>query len=197
MSYYNNINGVEINPTKLNSLTDLESIDPKTSQKLKCIEESNEMIIDDDNITNNISESTKNTKNNNIKDSIPLMENDNEEGLKFFSKRILCELIKSEVEECEIKEITEIANSLNPVLDIIINKNKAKISIMKNFITYFIEVDSELVKTFPEHANLKDEIIFRFIILAKNIYNFSFEVYFSLYDLYNVSCLVNKQILLD
>ena len=120
-----------------------------------------------------------------------IYEKENKNGgiddFKFIKKRILCELIKTESEECEKKEITEIANSLNPVLDIIINRNHAKVSHLQNFITYFVELHSDLVKTFPEYKDLKEDSTFRFIITAKNIYNFAFEVYFTLYDLYNVN----------
>jgi len=148
----------------------------------------NEMLIDDNISLNQVSENTKNS----YKDSNSVFDetdNTNDE-FKLFSKRILCELIKSESDECEIKEITDIANKLNPLLDIILNKSNAKINHMQNFITYFVELNSELVKTMPEYKNLKDDITFRFIISAKNIYNFTFEVYFSLYDLYNVKNII-------
>lgn len=138
------------------------------------------MVIDDQN-----SEMTRisiNSQKNSIMDDIKEEYND----IKVFSKRILCELIKSECEDWEKEKITEIANKVNPILDLILNKNKGKINVMQNFITYIIEVDSELIKTLPEYENLEDEIFLRFIITAKNLYNYAFEVYFSLYDLFNV-----------
>ena len=156
--------------------------------KLKEIKETNNMEIDN-NDSISINKNSESTLSNTLKDSqnepfetFPDSTND----LKLFSKRILCELIKFEIEECEIKEITEIANSLNPVIDIILNKSRVKINHMQNFITYFVELNSDLIKIIPEYKDLKEEITFRFIISAKNIYNFAFEVYFSLYDLYNV-----------
>ncbi len=150
----------------------------------KDIAESDQMVIDEDYKSENTYMSNP-IKEKEV-DNISELNDSQNEDLKFFSKRILCELIKSEPEECEKKQVIEIANNLNPLLDIILNKNKAKLNQIQNYITYFVELDSELIKTLPEYNAIKEEFVCRFIISAKNIYNFAFEVYFSLYDLYNV-----------
>jgi len=102
------------------------------------------------------------------------------------SKRILCELIKSDVDENEKNIVYEISTKLDYLIEIILNKSENKTYFIQMFICYIVEINSELIKLLPEFSHFNHDINLRYIISAKNIYNFAMEVYFSLYDLYNV-----------
>jgi hypothetical protein len=108
---------------------------------------------------------------------------------KLISKRLLCELSKSEEDESERKIVFEISKKLDFLIEIILNKYDNKIHYIQNFMCYIVEINSEIIRLLPEFENLKSDINLRFIITAKNIYNYALEVYFSLHDLYNVRSL--------
>lgn len=108
-------------------------------------------------------------------------------NVKHISKRILCELIKSDINENEKETAYEISKKLDFLLDIILNKCENKIHYIQLYMCFIVEINSELIRILPEYKNIKDDLNMRFIIIAKNIYNFAIEVYFSLHDLYNVS----------
>lgn len=109
-----------------------------------------------------------------------------------YSKRILCELIKSETNEEENTKIYEISNKFSYFIEVILNKSQNKFHFIQDFICYIVEINSELIKILPEYHNLNEEINLRFIIPAKNVYDFAFEIYFALYDLYNVNIKLKK-----
>ncbi len=103
-----------------------------------------------------------------------------------FTKRILCELIKSEDNKKEEKIITEIGQNLDILVDMILNKSENKINYIQSFICNIIEINTELIKMLPNFENLKDDIFIRYILSSKQIYNLALEIYFSINDLYNV-----------
>ena len=96
------------------------------------------------------------------------------------------ELIKSNVVESEQNIIYEISNKLDQFVEIILNKCENKIYYINMFCCYIVEINSDMIKLLPEFSNLNNDINLRYIILAKNIYNYAIEVYFSIHDLYNV-----------
>jgi len=139
-----------------------------------------------ENLNNNYLENEKNleiidSKSNNLKPT--------------FSKRILCELIKSDVNQKEGEIIYDIGQKLNDLVEIILNKSENKFYFVQTFICYIVEINSELIRLLPEFANLKDDIYIRYIISSKNIYNYAIEVYFSLNDMYNVSLSLIKYLM--
>jgi len=103
-----------------------------------------------------------------------------------FSKRILCELLKTEYNEEQIKFIMDMANKFNKIIDIIINKFKNKHHFIQDFICYIVEINNELINLHPEYTDFKEETHLRFILTAKNIYNFAIELFYALNDLYNI-----------
>ena len=112
----------------------------------------------------------------------------NKKGRKsIVSKRILCELIKSDITAEEKKTANEISQRLEFLIDLILNKCNNKIHFIQYFMCYIVEINSELIRMIPEYKDLSQDLNLRFIMPAKNLYNFAIEVYFSLHDLYNVS----------
>ena len=128
--------------------------------------------------------------NNNIENtSLNSLSTDINNPNKTFSKRILYELIKSETNEEENIKVTEISYQFSHFIDVILNKSENKFHFIQDFLCYIVEINSELIRILPEYENLNDDINIRFIVPAKNVYNFAIEIYFALYDLYNVKFL--------
>lgn len=107
----------------------------------------------------------------------------------FISKRILCELLKSDVDEREKAIANDASQKFDFLIDIILNRGENKIHFINQFMCYIVEINSELIKILPEYKDSSEDINLRFIIPAKNIYNYAVEVYFSIHDLYQV---INK-----
>lgn len=105
----------------------------------------------------------------------------------FVSKRILCELIKSDLEENDKNIANEISKKLDYLVDVILNECDHKVHYIQNFMCYIVEINSELIRLLPDYKNLKEDLNIRFIIPAKNFYNFAIEVYFSIDNLFNVN----------
>ncbi len=105
---------------------------------------------------------------------------------KQVSKRILCELIKTEIDDQEKEIAYEISKKLDFLIEMILNKCENKIHYIQLFMCFIVEINSELIRLLPQYQNMTDDLNIRFILPAKNIYNFALEVYFSLNDLYNV-----------
>ena len=106
--------------------------------------------------------------------------------IKYITKRILCELIKTDIDENERQTAYEISKKLDNLIELILNKCDNKIHFIQLFMCFIVEINSELIRILPEYQNLSEDVNMRFIIPAKNIYNFALEVYFSIHDLYNV-----------
>ena len=115
------------------------------------------------------------------------MENKNNDyENKKYSKRILCELVKSENDKKENELAIEISEKVNNLVDMILNHSQNKFHCIKEFLCYIVEINSELIRIFPDYNELKDDINLRFIVTSKNVYNLAFEIYFTLHDLYKV-----------
>ena len=117
-----------------------------------------------------------------------------------YSKRLLSELIRCEVEPNMENLIKEISSKIDEtMLDKMINsKTNCTINLIQCFICYNVEINSDIIKSIPEYANLKEDITMKFIVPAKDIYNRFVEIYFSLYDLVytdfnNLQYILDKQ----
>lgn len=139
-----------------------------------------------------ISKSSDPNFNPNIQEQTPLVtdseireEPSNNPDVTFYSKRLLSELIRCEVEPKIEKIIKDISSKVDELmLDQLINsRTNCAINLIQHFVCYNVEVNSGQIRTIPEYADLKDDLTLKFLVLAKNIYNQFAEVYFSLYDL--------------
>lgn len=113
-------------------------------------------------------------------------DHDNHNNKFIYSKRILCELIKSENEEDPNYLLMNLSNKLDLLIDLILNKHENKIHHIQQFLCYIVEINSDLIKVIPEYEKSTNDINLRFIMPAKNLYNYALEIYFSIHDLYGV-----------
>lgn len=101
-----------------------------------------------------------------------------------YSKRVISELIKCEIDDDTRAKINEISQKVDELfLDVLLNQNDKNINLINSFVCYIIEINSAIIKLIPEYINLRDDLSLRFIVPAKNMYNKFFEIYFSIYDL--------------
>ena len=128
----------------------------------------------------NEEEKNKNELNyNSIKNNISSTGNSS-----FYSKRILSGLQKCDFSEELQNKINEISEKVFDLfLDVLIYYGERSINIIKPFICYIVEINSNIIKILPEYQNLKENIIIRFIVPAIEIYHRVFEIYASIYDL--------------
>ena len=104
---------------------------------------------------------------------------------KFFSQRIYSELTKVDIDSDQKQMVTEMSYKLDGLIDVILNKCENKLHPINLFICNIVEINDELIRLLPEYKDVHD-VNLRFIMPAKNIYNFAIEIYFSINDLYNI-----------
>jgi hypothetical protein len=115
-----------------------------------------------------------------------MAENESNLSGKVISKRVYWELTKSNIDDKEKELVNGISQKVDILIDIILNKNENHYHYVQLFICNIVELNSELIRLLPEYKDIPDNLNLRFIMLAKNIYNFAIEVYFSINDLYNI-----------
>ena len=152
----------------------------------------NDMEIEEEKKINQINNTNNNNSNININNNSNLnninnSNYDSEESTKsssFYSKRILSELKKCELSEEIQNKINEISEKVFDLfLDVLIYYGERSINIIKPFICYIVEINSNIIKILPEYKNLEENLIIRFIVPAIEIYHRVFEIYASIYDL--------------
>lgn len=122
----------------------------------------------------------------NIKEEkLPSTYSNSDTNTSFYSKRLLSELTKCEIEEGMKKLIDDISTKIEDnYLDNLINNQKnCYLTTISYFLCYIIEITSDMIREIPEFKNIKEDITLRFMVTAKNIYLKASEVYFSLFDL--------------
>lgn len=137
----------------------------------------NKMINDDNMMVDTDYRSSTSTIDNNS-------NNNSNSNNTEYSKRVISELIKCEIDDNTRTKINEISQKVDELfLDVLLNQNEKNINMINPFVCYIIEINSEIIKLIPEYSNLRDDLSLRFIVPAKNLYNKFFEIYFSIYDL--------------
>lgn len=109
-----------------------------------------------------------------------------QESANVYSKRLLCEIFKTDYNQVQMQCIVEMADKFDKMIDIILNKFNNNHHFIQEFICYIVEINNNIINLHPDYANFKEETNLRFIVTAKNIYNFAIELFYALHDLYNV-----------
>jgi hypothetical protein len=115
-----------------------------------------------------------------------MIENESNGSSKVISKRVYWELTKSNIDDHEKELVHSISQKVDVLIDIILNKNDNRFHYVQLFVCNIVELNSELIRLLPEYKDIPDNLNLRFIVPAKNIYNYAIEVYFSINDLYNI-----------
>ena len=115
---------------------------------------------------NNISNNESNTKNK-------------------YTKRIISELSKNEVDDNIVKIIEEVAKKIDSnYLDKALNSNPKTVTVINYFSCYIVEFNSDmLINIEPKYKDILQNYCIKFIVLAKELYNTTMELFTTIYDL--------------
>ena len=186
--YFGSNNSLNENPIPFNNNTDFNKItnhlyeiytnNEEESKKIQInnTEEQNPGIININSISNTTPGSgydneTISSTNSSLGDN------------QIFSKRILCELVKSNLDESTAQIIQAVSSCIDISYfdSMLMQKKNDDLELINPFICYIIELNSSVFNS--TFHNLPGDFIFRFIFPAKNIYVHALEIYFSIHDL--------------
>jgi hypothetical protein len=166
----NNINKINIINTNVTNPNNINSININNNNM-------NKNNINNINLSNN--SAFKPNQNINIK------PNNSTENNNMYSQRLMSELIKDKVDDKTLEIIKNVAKKIDEqFLDHLLNYSKKPIRIMKYFSCYIAEFTPEMLQNIePNNKEILKNFCIRFIILAKELYNTTMELFCSIYDL--------------
>lgn len=103
------------------------------------------------------------------------------------SKRVVGQLSQDGFNESEQDFTNGIAIKIDGLIDILLAQGTHKTFNIRNFLCYIVEINSDLIRLFPEYEDIPDTINLRVIIGARNLYLVALEVYYSICDLYDIN----------
>ena len=204
----NNNNKINLNNINQN-LNKINFINTNNSEQSSI----NSINTDDMNNNNNININNINIKNlNNINNEINLNNNNNNYAFKprqntdtgnspqnmnnnMYSQRIISALMKNEVDDKTLEIIKNVARKIDEhYLHTSLNNKQKPIIIIKYFSCYIVEFTPEMLqKIEPQYKDILNNFCIKFIILAKELYNTTMELFCAIYDL----CYTNIDTFLD
>ena len=194
----NNNNKINVNNINQN-LNKINFINTNNSEQSSI----NSINTDDMNNNNNININNINIKNlNNINNEINLNNNNNYSAFKprqntdtsnspqnmnnnMYSQRIISALMKNEVDDKTLEIIKNVARKIDEhYLHTSLNNKQKPIIIIKYFSCYIVEFTPEMLqKIEPQYKDILNNFCIKFIILAKELYNTTMELFCAIYDL--------------
>ena len=161
--------------------------------------------ISDDDSNNNSKESEKNVNNSffssdidtccNFESLYNFYVNNSEDNVKIekksqnndnnFTQTIISELSKYEVDDQIVKIIEEVARKIDSdYLGQAINNSPKNVVLINYFSCYMIEFTPEQLQNIePKYKDLLENYCIKFIVLAKELYNTTMELFTTIYDL--------------
>ena len=118
------------------------------------------------------------TYNNNINISKDISSN-------MYSKRVVSELIKSDFDKETMKIIEHVSKIIDEkYLDSYIDNSPKIICLIQYFCCYIVEFSPEMLQNIcPEYKETLKNFNIKFIVLAKELYNTTMEIFCTIYDL--------------
>ena len=161
--------------------------------------------INDDDSHNNSKESEKNVNNsffstdiytccnfeslynyyaNNSKDNTKI-ENISSNNNNKYTKTIIRELSKYEVDEQIVKIIEEVAKKIDSnYLGQTVNNSPKNVTLINYFSCYMVEFSPDKLQNIePKYKDILQNYCIKFIVLAKELYNTAMELFTTIYDL--------------
>ena len=102
-----------------------------------------------------------------------------------YSQRIISALMKNEVDDKTLEIIKNVARKIDEqYLHTSLNNKQKPIIIIKYFSCYIVEFTPEMLqKIEPQYKDILNNFCIKFIILAKELYNTTMELFCAIYDL--------------
>ena len=125
---------------------------------------------------NSSSNSLNNININNITDK----DNSN-----IYSKKVVRELIKSEYDKDTMKIIDHVSKIIDEkYLDSFLNTSQKTVCLIQYFCCYIVEFTPDMLQNIcPKYKDILKDFDIKFIVLAKELYNTTMEIFSTIYDL--------------
>ena len=122
-----------------------------------------------------------NTNNNNADNNNSNNKNNNNK----YTKTIISELSKYEVDDKIVKIIEEVAKNIDSNhLDKVLNNSSKQVRVINYFSCYMVEFTPEMLQSIePKYKDILQNFCIKFIVLAKELYNTAMELFTTIYDL--------------
>ena len=172
--YSNNNNINTINDNSFNTMTYINnSIN-------NAINHNNSINLNNTNFNFNINQSTSLPQFNSFESVINNNNNSN-----IYSKRVISELIKSEFDDKTMEIIEEVSKIIDEkYLDNFLNNTSKTVTMIQYFCCYIVEFTPDMLQNIcPQHKETLKNFGIKFIVLAKELYNTSMEIFSTIYDL--------------
>ena len=178
----NNINTINVNNNNINNINN------NNINKINIINDNNSININKMNLNNINKNNNINLSNNSAfkpSQNININNTTEKTDTNMYSQRLMSELIKNKVDDKTLEIIKSVAKKIDEeYLDHLLNYSQKPIKIMKYFSCYIAEFTHEMLPNIePKYKDILKNFCIRFIILAKDIYNTTMELFCSIYDL--------------
>lgn len=119
--------------------------------------------------------------------NLQVSSTNNNASLPNINKRIIGEVCEETINEKELEFTNDIALKADTLVELILNHSNHKVFNIRNFLCYIVDINSAVIKLFPEYEDIPEDINLRVIIGARNLYLIALEVYYSIGDLYDIN----------
>ena len=184
-SNLNKINVINTNNTNQNSINSINT-DDMNNNNINMININNIDINNLKNMSNNINLNNSN-KNSAFKPNQNINVNNSSQNANnnMYSQRIISALMKNEVDDKTLEVIKNVARKIDEqYLHTSLNNRQKPIIIIKYFSCYIVEFTPEMLQRIePKYKDILNNFCIKFIILAKELYNTTMELFCAIYDL--------------
>ncbi len=111
--------------------------------------------------------------------------NNNKNSNNIYSKRIISELIKNEHDDKTMEIIEEVSKIIDEkYLDKFLNDPSRTVTMIQYFCCYIVEFTPDMLQNIcPQYKEVLKNFGIKFIVLAKDLYNTTMEIFSTIYDL--------------
>ena len=176
-----------------------ENIFNKHNQKKPIIENYNSMYLNlnkKNPLVENLDLNLSNSNSNSLEKSFDSLFNfssnslnninlTNKDSSNIYSKKVISELIKSEFDKNTMEIIEEVSKIIDEkYLDTALNTSQKTICLIQYYCCYMVEFTPEMLQNIcPKYKDILQNFDIKFIVLAKELYNTTMEIFSTIYDL--------------
>ena len=176
-----------------------ENIFNKHNQKNPIIENYNSMYLNlnkKNPLIENLDLNLSNSNSNSLEKSFDSLFNfssnslnninlTNKDSSNIYSKKVISELIKSEFDKNTMEIIEEVSKIIDEkYLDTALNPSQKTICLIQYYCCYMVEFTPEMLQNIcPKYKDILQNFDIKFIVLAKELYNTTMEIFSTIYDL--------------
>ena len=109
----------------------------------------------------------------------------NKDSSNIYSKKVVSELIKSEFDQNTMEIIEEVSKIIDEkYLDTVLNTSQKTLYLIQYYCCYMVEFTPEMLQNIcPKYKDILQNFDIKFIVLAKELYNTTMEIFSTIYDL--------------